>query len=237
MKAVTFFLGFAPLLLIGLSGAAAKPPANLLNAERRMLANDYAKCIAAKHPELVREYVLQAGNSRQRDDRFRKLTDWKCMPSSSSREVTSLHFSSSSARYTFAEFLLKNEKIFVFHDFGAVPLLQHPEPKKMEDYKPSGRISKGSYARMVEKSFGEAAMSRIGECVVRADTGNSIKLLETAVEGTEEMATIQLLLPVAGRCIENGSIRIKPEQLRGTIALNLYRLTAVALPTETKPNA
>ncbi len=236
MKRLTFSLSLVSLL-IGFGGAAAESPANLLNAERRMLANDYAKCIATKHPKLVREFVLQAGNSKQPDDRIRKLADWKCMPSSSSREVTSLYFSSSAALYTFAEYLLKNEKIDVLNDFGAVPLLQHPEPEKMDSYKPSGRLSKEAYARMVEKSLGETAMSRIGECAVRADTINSKNLLETAVESAEEMAAIQILLPVVGQCIENGSIKMKPEQLRGTIALNLYRLTVAALTTESKPDA
>jgi hypothetical protein len=236
MRTVTFFLSVAPLLLLGLSGAAAKTPANLLNAERRTLANDYAKCIAVKYPELVREYVLQAGEGGQPMDRFSKLVDWKCVPRSLSREFTSLYFSHSSARYTFAEYLLKNENTVVLRDYSAVPLLQHPEPMKMEDYKPSGKLSKEGYARVVKNSVAEAAMSRIGECVVRSDTENAQKLLETALESADEMATIQMLLPAAGRCIEDGSIRMKPEHLRGTIALNLYRLTASALSTDGKPN-
>jgi hypothetical protein len=236
MRTVTFFLSLAPLLMHGLSDASAKTPANLLNAERRTLENDYAKCIAVKYPELVREYVLQAGDGGQPKDRFSKLVDWKCVPNILSREVTSLHFSQSSARYTIAEYLLKNEMSVVLRDFSAVPLLRHPEPMKIEDYKPSRKVSKEDYARVVKNSFAEAAMSRIGECVVRSDTENSLKLLETVLESAEEMTTIQMLLPAAGRCIEDGSIRMKPEHLRGTIALNIYRLTAAALSTDGKPN-
>lgn len=236
MKAVCI-LPALTLVFAVIQSASAAPSANLTNVERRTLASAYAKCIATKHPALVREYVLQAGTSKQRDDRFRKLADWKCNPSSSSREVSSLYFSSSAALYIFAENLLQSEQLPAANNFANVALLTHPEPMKMESYKASGRLSKEDYAKMVERSIGEAAISQIGECVVRAATSNSRELLNTVIGSEEEYAAIQTILPVAGTCIKDGSIKLKPEHIRGTIALNLYRLTVASMQMEKKPDA
>jgi hypothetical protein len=201
------------------------------------LGSEYAKCVAGKHPDLVREYVLSEKNSGKRDDRFAKLADWKCLPSNSSREITTLYLSGHGARYVFAEHLLQTEKLPVVDNFGAVAMLVHPEPLKIEDYKASGKLSKQAYAKRVDQSFGEFALSRIGECVVRADTLGSKRLLKTAIGSAEEVAAINTLLPVAGGCIKDGSIKMKPEQVRGTVALNLYRLTVASMQTEKKPDA
>ena len=70
-----------------------------------------------------------------------------------------------------------------------------------------------------------AALSPFGECVVRASPAQSLAVLRTRVETPEEDAALKAVFPVLGSCLEKGSaLRLNKFVMRGTLALNLYRL-------------
>lgn len=218
--------------------AFAAKPANFSDATRRQMGFDYAACITDKHPALAREYVLTDPTRDYKDERFRVFSDYKCVPETLKTDFTFLRMHADGSVYNMAEALLKRDKPAIPADFASIPYLAHREPMKLENYKKSGKMSQQEYAKRVERSIGEHTMSRIGECVVRADTSNAKALLDTEIGGEAEKAAIQLLLPSVGKCIENGSIKIRPEQLRGTVAFNLFRLVSVQPAAEmVKPDA
>lgn len=211
--------------------------ANLSNSERRLLGGAYAQCVVEKEAALVRDYVLLNAIERKKDERYRKLADRNCLPNNSDREISRLYLSGHGALYVFAEQLLKTERLPVVESFSEISMLAHPKPMKMEDYNSSGKLSKQEFAKKVDQSFGEVVLSRIGECVVRADTGNARNLLSTAVGSEDEIVAIQTLMPALSGCIQDGSMKMNPEQVRGTVALNLYRLTTASMQTEKKSDA
>lgn len=218
--------------------AYAARPANISEQERRQIGYEYAVCIAEKYPALAREFVLTDPTRDGKDERFRVLADYKCVPETLKVDFTYLRMHGDGSVYNLAEALLKRDKPKIPTDFAAIPYLAHRQPMKMENYKKSGKLSEKEYAQRVERSIGEYTMSRIGECVVRADPANSMALLDAAIAGDAENRAIQTLLPSVAKCIDNGSIKIRPEQLRGTAAFNLFRLvSAQSAGEKAKPDA
>lgn len=218
--------------------AYAARPANLSEQQRRQMGYDYAVCIADKYPALAREFVLTDPTRDSKDERFRVLADYKCVPETLKVDFVYLRMHGDGSVYNLAEALLKRDKPKIPTDFASIPYLAHRQPMKMENYKKSGKLSEKEYAQRVERSIGEYTMSRIGECVVRADPANSMALLDATIAGDAENRTIQTLLPSVAKCIDNGSIKIRPEQLRGTVAFNLFRLVSAQSEGEkAKPDA
>jgi hypothetical protein len=210
-------------------GKAGGRAANLSEAERRQMGFDYAQCIADKHPALVKEYVLSTDTAVQRDDKFRILSDFDCVPNHFKNQLARLRLASDGTLYSLSEAQLRREKLPLPTDFAAIPFLKHLEPMKMENYKSSGRLSKKEYAERVERSLHNLTMARIGECTVRGDVVNADALLATPIASEAEKAALQALVPAVSKCIENGSIKLLPEQLRGSVAYNLYRLSHAAV--------
>ncbi len=69
------------------------------------------------------------------------------------------------------------------------------------------------------------AISILGECVVRANPSAAHSLLLTKIGSVLETRYLDAIQPAAGNCIEKGgSISLTKYSLRGTIALNFYRL-------------
>jgi hypothetical protein len=205
---------------------SGRRPANLSDAERRQIGYAFAECLVGKYPRLTQEYVLGTYDRENADEKFGVFSDFECIPDHYKDELIRLRMGNLGGRFTFAEILLTQETPEIPDNFLDVPMLAHAEPMSMANYKKSGKLSEKEYAALVERSIGDVAMSRIGECSVRGDLVNSKALLATKIGSPEEKIAVQNLVPAVSRCIANGSIKILPEQLRGSIALNLYRLLA-----------
>ena len=223
MSARTKF-AIAALLLFASNPILAKKYAGLTDAERRTVAIEYSTCLAEQHHLLLREFVLSQGVNDKKDDRYRVLSKFECIPARYKSDLTVMRMPLSGSLYAAAEALLIKEKPAISVDFSSIPYLAHREPMKMENYKKGGRLSREEYEREVERTKGSALVSRIGECTVRGDTPNVVAMLATQIGSDEEKNAIQTLIPVISRCITDGSIKLLPELIRGTAALNLYRL-------------
>jgi hypothetical protein len=209
---------------------SALRPANLTEAERRQIGYDYAKCIVEKHTALAKQYVLDAAHAGKSSPRFAIFSDFECIPTGFKRELN-LRMGTDGMVYNFSEVLMKRENVQVPTDFAAVPFLSHGEPMKLENYKRGGRLSKEAYARNVANSQNKLIVAKIGECTVRGDGANAAALLQTGIGSNEEKAAMQAILPMVSKCIESGSIKLLPEQIRGSVAYNLYRLSYAAAET------
>lgn len=89
--------------------------------------------------------------------------------------------------------------------------------------------AKGSSKRKdLEQEFAKqnalAWLSRYGECVVRQDPVNSRYWLLTPPNIPEEASRIKALQPAFGACLSNGTMKFNRIMMRGTVAVNYYRL-------------
>jgi hypothetical protein len=74
-----------------------------------------------------------------------------------------------------------------------------------------------------------AFLSHYGECIVRADTAGAKALLLATPDSADEAARFAALGPSLSRCLPEGTtLRFGKVTLRGSVAINYYRLAYAA---------
>jgi hypothetical protein len=112
-------------------------------------------------------------------------------------------------RTALAQALVESEPTIALPDLATVPPLEHGTVKRASDKNAATGI----------------AMSRLGECVVRAAPDSSGRLVRSAVASPDESAAFEALKPAVSSCLSAGAtVAFSPELLRGAVALNYYRL-------------
>jgi hypothetical protein len=94
--------------------------------------------------------------------------------------------------------------------------------------KPSKEATKSELERLHqyrEKELARIYLSNFGECVVRAGPLESYVLLMTKTGSAEEQKSFSSLMPALSSCMSEGrTLELNKATIRGTIALNYYRL-------------
>ena len=87
------------------------------------------------------------------------------------------------------------------------------------------------------ESVGVAWLSRFGECVVRQAPTKARAWLLTPINVAEETSRINDLRSAFSECLGEGTLKFNRVTMRGTVALNYYRLAmATVRPTIGKAN-
>lgn len=222
----------------GTAQASAQPedwaPADYSTKETRALTHAYAQCVvkrqAAKASEAI---VANIGNSAILRD-YPMLIRGECL-SREVRQPTRMGFTGDLYRYALADALVNRELAAQpAPDLAAVPKLVHHEagePPQAVDAK--GRKLGKRKLEAAQERYGHAVafafLSRYGECVVRADTAGAKALLLTTPDSAEEASGFTALRPAMARCLPEGqTLRSGKVALRGSIAVNYYRLAHLA---------
>jgi hypothetical protein len=235
MRHMIFALSVACLA----STSAATKPANLSSAEQRRAMYEFARCIVEKHEDTARKFIEAYSDPEAgKDGVFQKLGDPKCLPKTSVGDISTLRASGMIGRFAFAEVFVKRDFASATLDFAGLPLLNHPDAMTMDKYEEGGRLKRDDFAKLVDQSRHDRILSRVGECVSREDPVATRDLLNTEIGSDGERSAMSGLIPVIGRCLSGGQITMKPEHLRGAIALNHYRLhTSKAKSEGPQPSA
>jgi hypothetical protein len=187
----------------------------------RLVLGEFAKCIVRrKHDDAARVVLdAQADLGKERADGL-FISD--CMPDRSRMRANATQI-----RYGLAEALtLADAKSLSFDFARTAPLVHRPfvDRPMPADVAADPRRVAGWNAVAAERST-YAVLSPFGECVVRAAPAQSLAVLRTRVETPEEDAALKAVFPVLGSCLGKGSaLRLNKFVMRGTLALNLYRL-------------
>jgi hypothetical protein len=186
----------------------------------RAVLAEFSKCIVRrKHDDAARVVLDPAANLGK--ERATGLFISDCMPARSRMRATATQI-----RFGLAEALTLAEAGKLSFDFaGVAPLYHRPfNPPSLGDVRADpGRLSDLSLYPAEQAAF--AAVSPFGECVVRAAPAQSLAVLRTRVETREESAALEALFPMLGKCLGKGQeMRLNRFVMRGTLALNLYRL-------------
>jgi|UPI000687A82F hypothetical protein len=198
--------------------------------QARRIQAGFGECVVKKQPELTKEFVLKP--RYEKDDLrkiFPKIGDGWCLLQAADSTGSLMRFPGDTLRYTFADVLIRKEFTNGAPNIADAGPIQHA-PLVEGDYLPSPR-RKASAAELEElalnrqKALVAIYLSKFGECVVRSNPVASYQLINSKILTPEESAAFTALAPSFGPCVEAGqSFKLDKSAVRGTIAMNLYRL-------------
>jgi hypothetical protein len=202
--------------------------------EIRALTHAYAICVVKRQPAKASEAIVANVDNATILRDFRMLIRDDCL----TRQVhqsTQVRFTGDLYRYALADALVNRELADQpVPDLEAVPRLDHhdpgapPQPVDAKGRKLGKRkleAARETYGRDVAYAF----LSHYGECIVRADTAGAKALLVTTPDSAEETARFASLRPSLSLCVPEGqTLRFGKVALRGSIAINYYRLAHAA---------
>ena len=187
---------------------------------------DYATCVVKwSHDKAARAVLAAADNEAIRHD-LAGFINGDCV----ALDVVTMKFGGDLYRYALADALVRSE----FTDGGPTdfsdrPPLTHRQAPTQTDIdaalaneasvKKRDALMRGFEAQKVV-----AALSQYGECVVRADPTGARFWILTKPASSEEASRIDALRPSFGACLKDGTVAFSKATLRGTVALNYYRL-------------
>lgn len=225
----------ASLTLVAAASASAQSDdSDYSTKEIRAITHGYAKCIVAKHSAKASQALLQNVDNSTILRRYPTLIDGDCLVDQT-QTSTMMRFSGDLYRYALADALVSRE-------FAAAPapildnvprLEARPLPERPRAVEPDAKKSARRKHQAALEKFDRAAayyfLGGYGECVVRVDAAGAKALLLTKPDSTEEGAHFSALRPALATCLPEGqTLQFGKVALRGTIAINYYRLAHAA---------
>jgi hypothetical protein len=213
----------------------AGPSVAFSDADLRQIYKEYGECIVARFPRQASAALLQNIDDQTLIKKKGVLIIGDCLkPPKGVR--TSLNLQADRVRYAIADALVRTELSQVGPpDVKSVPALalwdvsQPPSAKS-----PSGRPLRNADYQAELQEYQEKmafrAFAIFGECVVRADAASSRSLLATQPETRAEDTAFAQLQGALSACLPAGKkLAFTKQSLRGTIAVNYYRLAKASL--------
>ncbi len=220
------------MAFLALLAASAANSSNDQSEKRYVRAVEfrYGNCVVGKNAGAAKRFVLNSDlKPGVFDALLQKVGDPDCLDrAADSLGGVEMRFPGDTMRYALANALVRKE-----FSRGAPLALQDAGPIEQPifveaDYlpKPGKRASKAkeleeARARRIRDIF----LTQFGECVVRADSAKSRQLLVTEPDSDEEGKIFSALSAPFSQCLTEGrSLTFNKTTLRGTIAINYYRL-------------
>lgn len=227
--------------ILALSAAAIQraPASDLTASETREMIHSYGECVIKTQQRRASEAILANVDNATLLSRYSELVVPRCMVTLPGSTV-SMRFSGDQYRYALADALIRKELAGQpVPDLELVARLDHREP----GVPPSGLDDKGKPLKKkdleaAQEAYREAQaynfLSRYGECVVRRDPAAAKALLLTTPNSDAEKASFPGLSTALATCLAPGeTLAFGKAALRGTIAVNFYRLAkAPRLPAD-----
>jgi hypothetical protein len=226
---------FLPLALLASPvPASAGDDSEFSTKETRALTHGYAKCVVQRQAAKASEAIVSNVDNPTLLRRYPMLISSDCLGGLSVVTVQ-MRFTGDLYRYALADALVNRELAgWTAPDLSRVPRLSHDDfgepPARMTPAgKPVGKRKYEAARQAYERKVGFAYLSRFGECVVRSDPADSKALLLTRPDTPEETAAFAALRPSLQACLAAGqTLSFGKAALRGTIAINFYRVAHAA---------
>ncbi|HWI75967.1 MAG TPA: hypothetical protein VNS53_02650 [Sphingomicrobium sp.] len=239
-----------PLAFVYLTGAAsAQDDISLDTMAKRKSVQIFADCVVKRHLEGARQFVLSGSGSGGSE--AAKILDSECIGAATADVggmggIVTLQAPRNEIRFAVAEALVHRDlRNFDPNEIAkAAPLPQSTLNSALYAIKDSAKLSENERQERIlqlerARSRDEAlvALTNYGECVVRKNPVGARNLLESRVNGPEEGDAFQAMMPAFSACLDKGKdFKSDRNLLRGTIALNYYRLAlAPKLPQPEAP--
>lgn len=232
MRSVLFVAGLMAAVVPGLLRAA--PQSDLPVGDTRRAVHDYAICVVKRRASEASEALLSDIDNVTLMKRYHSLIDGDCLTRSLHASVK-MSFPGDLYRYALADALFARELAnYTLPDLSDVPPLERralPDAPKP----PAANASKSEKSRYQDdldhyvQAEAFRAVGEYGECVVRKNPSAAKALLLTNPETPAETSSFNALRPALGECLPEGrTFAFGKLVLRGTIAVNYYRLAHAA---------
>ena len=225
----------SPLLaLAGAAAVTAASPSAATDKQTRRTFEDYTQCVVKKRPKDAREVVLSTIPAEEIYKRYPHLITPDCLDAAELRMP-----GSDFLRFGLAQALVRRDYAGGLPpDITSAGPVAHFQPDEA-DYlpKPGKKLKDKQLAELQKRREQDIAirtLSVFGECVVRADPQRALTLVLSKSGSPEESKQFAALSETLSSCLLQGvTIKLDKVPLRGTLALNLYRLAhAPRLPAE-----
>lgn len=198
--------------------------------EIRALTHAYARCVVKQQPAKAAEAIVANVGNDVILRSYGMLIRDDCL-TRQVHQATRMRFTGDLYRYALADALVNRELAALPPpNVQSVPSLDHHDPGAPPQATDSrGRKLGRRKLEMARRDYDRAAayafLSRYGECIVRADAAGAKALLLTEPDSGEESTRFGALGPVMSRCLPEGqTLRFGKVALRGSVAINYYRL-------------
>ena len=216
------------------SSPAEKDKSDLSISATRKVLHDYGACIVQRQHKRAAEAILNNVGNDELLGRYKRLIDGNCLPVPQGK-IMSVRFQHDQYRYALADALVRAELAAAPAPQleGIAPLEHRPAGEQPSNLSPKGKPLKPEAYEAALRSYEEAKayhfFSRYGECVVRLNPTGARALLLTTPATAEETAQFGALREALGICMPEGAtVAFGKAVLRGTIAINYYRLAKAA---------
>jgi hypothetical protein len=202
---------------------------NIPARQVRALVADYGDCIVKREAARASAAILAGLNSNELLDRYPQLMQESCLHNRLGERVE-VRFSGDQYRFAIADALVRRE-------LAAVPPPVLDDVASLDHHGPAGPPTSDAKDRPLEGRALELAMRdyevdraahylwRYGECVVRVDPAAAKAMLMTDPASPEEGVRFAAMSNALGTCLGEGrTLEFGKAALRGTIAVNYYRL-------------
>lgn len=230
-----FALGLGVTTLSLSATLLAAPESDYSLKDTRKLAYDYGKCVVGRHHAAASEAILRNISNREIMRNYAVLVDGLCLVRST-HSGAKMSFPGDLYRYALADALFAREVASApVPDLSNVPPLERPaRPEPAPLALNASKADRNRYQQAF-KDFTEAeafrALGAVGECVVRLNTAGAKALLLASPETNGETAAFNALRPTLAQCLPEGrTLTLGKLALRGTIAVNYYRLARAVKP-------
>jgi hypothetical protein len=225
------------LLILPLASAAPAAQASdyvpQSENEARETFVKYTECVVKKRPKDAAEIVLSTIKNDEIIRTYPRVIIPDCIGNGQQMKLPGDFL-----RYGLAEALVRRELApGLPPDIALAAPLAHRQVDDA-DFRPKpGTTPKPKELARIEKDKAEQRAFRMlslyGECIDRTDPAAALRLILSATASNEETQAFAALKPALQNCLnEDQTIAFTRVSLRGTIAMNLYRLAkAPRLPT------
>ncbi|WP_293883463.1 hypothetical protein [Sphingomonas sp.] len=225
--AATLALVLLPISHAGATNAADK------EKEVRSIMYDFATCVIKKNHRRAADAIISNVNNTEMLKRYSDLADGKCLGAVAGN--VQLSFVGDQFSYALADALVNADfAVSGPVDFAnKLPLAPLSRTMKAE-FEASLEKEKSKRMRVkMEENFRKNQtltwLSSYGECVARQNPPAVRLWLLTKPSGPEELSRINVLRPAFAACMDKGTVSFGRVVMRGTVAINYYRL-AMATP-------
>ena len=222
------------VLSFAMLAAAAQAGTEMSVEETRVLVRQYGDCVVRKRAAMASQAIVANVDNSTLLRRYARLIDPTCVPVQSPGRLK-VRFQGDQYRYALADALVRRElAASPAPNLDAVPRLDHrdpgPAPTRVDQ---RGRpLKEKAYQEVVRGHAQNRAfsyLSRYGECVVRVDPRAARALLLTEPASPAEAAHFAAMRTAFGTCVPEGeTLSFGKLALRGTVAINYYRLAKAA---------
>lgn len=222
------------MLLLAQTAATPSAPREFSVHDTRLMIDDYGRCVVRRKHDSVATAISRNLDNADLMKYYPELIDGRCMDGPPLARKTRVRFQGDEFRYALADALVRNDLASAPPPAVAtIPPLDHRDPTPPSRVDEKGRaVSDRYYQQALDAYQRDAAFSyasRLGECIVRANSSEARDLLATKPESPAETSSFVAMGDALTSCVDNGEkLSLNKLVLRGIVAVNYYRLVTAA---------